>query len=398
MISCTVNRYGHQKMLARYPRVHDTWIAAVPHAPSGTPVDVIDARGRFLARGYVEKDSTYPVRVLSFDDEELGPSFFAQRITEAVLFRQGLCASSDTDVYRIINEEGDRLSGLTVDRYGDYLLVQFFSHGIEAFSGAVIASLAELIHPKGIYRVSRMTRSKLYPKEPQRPHPTELVWGGPAPAEFHLRENGVRFLVSLENGAKSGLYLDMRENRQKIRTYSAGKTVLNTFSYTASFSVYAAVSGARKTVNVDLSRKANEWGKKNFALNGIDPREHLFIADDVFEVMKRYQKRAERFDLVILDPPTFSKGLKNVYQAEKDYEPLCAAAIRLAAENGILACALNAEELSEKWFFETLERAGRAAGKKLRVLEKGTQGADYRVDDAFPEGRYLKFAVVRVGV
>jgi len=397
VITCTLNRYGVQKLRARYPRVHESWICNMPPARPGTLVDLADERGAFLARGYAEPGSTCPVRILSFRPEEISAGFFRKRFEEAAAFRQERVAGPDTDVYRIINEEGDHLSGLAVDRYGAYLLVQFFSHGIEAFAEPLFSALEEIFRPAGIYRLSRMSRSKLYPREPRRAHPTQLARGIPAPGGFCVRENGLRFLISFENGAKTGLYLDMRENRSGIRQYCAGRTVLNTFSYTASFSVYAANAGARKTTNIDLSRKANDWGKKNFELNGLDPQQHLFITDDVFDVMKRCEKRGDRFDAVILDPPTFSKGLKKVYQAERDYGQLCACALRLAGPGGIVACALNAEELSEKWFLETLAEAGRAAGKKLQVIGRGAQGADYRFDNAFPEGRYLKYAVVRAG-
>jgi 23S rRNA (cytosine1962-C5)-methyltransferase len=395
MLSCAVDQCGQRKIRAKHPWVAARSIASLPDAESGRLIDVSDETGRFLARGYVEKDSLYPVRILSFVREEIGPAFFERRIAEAAAARRRFIDPASTNVCRMVNEEGDNLSGLAVDLYGEHVLVQYFSRGMEAFADLIVPVLVKLVRPKGIYQLSRMTRSKIYPREPQRAHPTELAWGAEAPGAFCVRENGVQFLVSLEQGAKTGLYLDMRDNRRNVQRYSAGAAVLNAFAYTASFSVYAAIGGARKTVNIDLSRKANEWGKKNFALNGIDPATHLFIADDVFEVMKRCQKRGDLFDMVILDPPTFSKGIKKAYRAQKDYGQLCASAMRLLSPQGILACALNSQELSERWFDERLREAGRIAKKRIRILGRGTQGPDYRVDAAFPEGRYLKFALLK---
>ncbi|HRZ87368.1 MAG TPA: class I SAM-dependent rRNA methyltransferase [bacterium] len=391
-----MNVKGEELLSRRRPWLDAGCVSRLPEVFAGTVVDLADVSGVFLARGYVEPDSLYPLRILTYEREPVDAGFFAGRLRVAAEARNRCIDPSDTTVYRVFHEEGDGISGLTVDLYGDYVLIQYFSRGIQAFEEALVGAVRAAVQPRGIYCLSRMTRSRIYPSEPRGAHPTRLVFGSPAPEKFAVSENGLRFLVGLTNGAKTGLYPDMRDNREAVRRQCAGADVLNTFSYTASFSVYALAGGAAKTVNVDLSRAANELARENYSLNGFAADGHQFITDDVFDVMRRFIRKGRKFGTVIVDPPTFARGLKAVFRAEKDYAALCADAMRLLCPGGVLACALNSEELGGRWFAGALNEAARAAKRNVRTVFSGGQGPDFPVSGSFPEGAHLKFAMLRV--
>ncbi|MDP8262053.1 MAG: class I SAM-dependent rRNA methyltransferase [Candidatus Ancaeobacter aquaticus] len=396
MYSVRIKKQAEHTIHSKYPLIHKDAIIKPNTYLSGTIVDICCEDNKFIGRGYYEKDSLYPVRVLTRRNECIDQEYFNVKLKEALKRRKRYLHAEDTDVYRIFNEEGDGISGLAIDVYGEYVLISFFSHGIESFLDCIVDALQSEIKVKGIYSVSRITRSKIYPCAEKKIHPTDLVWGEEAPEFFQVIENGIIFFVSMKEGAKTGLYLDMKDNRKALQRYCASKSVLNTFSYTSSFSVYAAVSGARALVNVDLSKKALDISKKNCEINNIGLENSKFIADDVHSVLAKYIRQKKEFDVIVIDPPSFSRGKKGVFQAEKDYGPLCKQASMLVSNGGLLACALNLHDLSQNWFEKLLLASARDVGKKGTIVCLGTQSSDFYVSNTYPEGKYLKFAIMRI--
>jgi 23S rRNA (cytosine1962-C5)-methyltransferase len=238
--------------------------------------------------------------------------------------------STDTDVCRLINGAGDSLDGLIIDDFAGRWLI----------SGKEGDDLPKLTPELGYLALYSKTLSKNEKLSPAYIRGEQLI------ARFPVREHGLSYWIDFESGYSQGLFLDQRLNRQRLRELCAGKTVLNTFAYTCSFGV-AAVSAGAETVNLDLSRNYLEWGQENYRLNGLEPERGDFIYGDVFDWLGRFAKRDRRFDLVVLDPPTFSRSkISGVFRAENDYGALLERALRVIAPGGVLLCCLNAHHVS----------------------------------------------------
>jgi 23S rRNA (cytosine1962-C5)-methyltransferase len=253
---------------------------------------------------------------------------------EASIARRSNFRTPDTDVWRLVNGTGDGLMGLIIDD----------------FAGRWLISVKEGVEPPKL--ASRLGYRALYTKtlsKNEKSAPAHLA-GDQLTARFPVKENGLSYWIDFQSGYSQGLFLDQRLNRQRLRELCSGKTVLNTFAYTCSFGVAAASAGA-KAVNLDLSRNYLEWGKENYRLNGLEPEEGDFIYGDVFDWLARFAKRGRRFDIAVLDPPTFSRsGTTGVFRAEKDYGAMLERALRVLEPGGILLCCLNAHQVSPAEF------------------------------------------------
>jgi 23S rRNA (cytosine1962-C5)-methyltransferase len=289
--------------------------------------------------------------------------------------RAALINPDETNAFRLIHGAADGWPGLYVDRLGDFLLAQ----SERALTEAELHELARLLQflkLRGAYHKVLSRRVRGASAKESSP---KLILGETAPAAFNVRENGAAFELSFAEGYSVGLFLDQRENRRRLLTYhiaadfplfvngTSGATVLNTFAYTCGFSVCAAKAGARAT-SLDLSKKYLEWGKRNFALNGLDPAAHDFIFGDAFEWFRRLAKQSRAFDLILLDPPTFSQSRAGgVFQAEKDFGRLAAAALPLLKPGGVLFASTNAARLEPETFLKALEAA---VGDAKRAVER----------------------------
>jgi 23S rRNA (cytosine1962-C5)-methyltransferase len=301
--------------------------------------------------------------------------------------RHALLDREETDAYRVMHGAADGSPGWFVDRFGDYLL----SHAERPPEGERLESLIRLaagLGARGVYH--RETRREARGSSPAALTPS-LVSGEAAPAEFPVRENGLRLLISFAEGYSVGLFLDQRDNRRRLLQDhvgagfpafphgAAGAEVLNAFAYTCGFSVAAAVAGARVT-SLDLSKKYLEWGRRNFAANGIDPAQHDFIYGDVFDWAGRLVRKGRVYDVVLVDPPTFSTSKqRGVFRAEKDYGKLVGALLPLLKPGGVLFASTNAVRLAPAAFLAMLEEAIAAAGRRVTARRYAPQPPDFPI-------------------
>jgi 23S rRNA (cytosine1962-C5)-methyltransferase len=390
-----VLKRGREKpVLNRHPWIFSGAIKSVEgQCADGDIVTVVDSRGRFLAHGYLNRRSQITVRLLSWIEEEIiDRSFFRHRLERAIAIRRPLQEDSATNAYRLVNAESDLLPGLVVDRYNEYLVIQFLTLGIERWKGEIVSLLGELLPSRGIYE-----RSDVGVREKEGlPTATGLLAGQERPALVHIVENGHRFIVDIKQGHKTGFYLDQRENRQKLARYCLGNTVLNCFAYTGAFAVYAAGAGAKKVVNVESSAEALKLAQRNVALNGFDGRDDEYVEGDVFQVLRQYRDKGRSFDLIVLDPPKFAYYQSQVQAACRGYKDINLLAMQMLRPGGILFTFSCSGLISPELFQKVVFGASVDAGRDVQIIEKLSQGFDHPILLSFPESEYLKGFICRV--
>lgn len=394
MTKIFLKRGKEESLIRRHPWVFSGAIERMEGSEpdEGEIVAVYSTSGDLLGKGHCQIGSI-AVRMLTFSDETIDQSWWQERITRAYDVRcaLGLAGSDDTDCYRLIHGEGDNLPGLIIDIYGSTAVVQAHSVGMylsrmeiaNALRGVLGGSLT------AIYDKSAQT----LPFKAETGAQDGYLWGGGEETERAVIEHGNKFYVDWGVGQKTGFFLDQRENRELVKRYSKGRRVLNTFSYTGGFSVYALAGGAREVVSVDSSASAVRLADRNAELNFGKDAPHTGVAADVFEYLKEPDKH---FDLVILDPPAFAKHHKVLGNALKGYTRLNARAISQIAPGGILFTFSCSQAVSREAFRMAVFTAAAIAGRKVRILHQLTQPADHPVNIYHPEGEYLKGLVLYV--
>jgi 23S rRNA (cytosine1962-C5)-methyltransferase len=363
-------------------------------AQDGDLVDVHSDAGQWLARGYLNRRSQIQVRLLTWDaGQAIDESFWRERLQRAMAGRAALAADPQTDAYRLVHAESDGLPGLVVDRYGDWLVVQCLTLGIERTKPLLARLLVELCQPAAI-----VERSDVDVRAKEGLRPIVGMLHGQAPAGLiEIVEHGHRFLVDLLGGQKTGFYLDQRENRRLTATYCQSARVLNAFSYSGGFAIYALAAGAQHVVNLDSSVDALGLGERNLTLNGFDPDAQAEgVAGDVFQVLRDWRTANERFDLIILDPPKFAHSQPKVDRATRAYKDINLLAMQLLRPGGVLATFSCSGLVSADLFQKILFGASVDAGRDVQVIERLSQGPDHPLLLSFPEGEYLKGLVCRV--
>ena len=358
-------------------------IKTVKDALPGGIVDVVSVDGKFLGRGYYNPGSDIRVRMLSFRKERIDREFFKKRIINANLLRERFL--ENTNVYRVVYSDSDLLPGLIVDRYADYLVVQFQTLGMDKMKHMIIDALNQIFKPEGIYErndVQVRSREKL-------PLLRGTISGKEPPDLVQVQENGVKFLVDVKRGHKTGFYIDQRENRKKVRELSPSR-VLNLYSYTGGFGVYACLGGG-EVVNVDTSKEALELAKENFKLNGIPSHKHREVLAKAEDVMR------ERWngDMIILDPPNLALKRKNREQGIKKFTSLNANAIHSLGQ-GLLFTFSCSGNIHTEDFKRAIFHSGQKIGKELVLLELTGHPFDHPVRVYSPELEYLKGALLYV--
>jgi 23S rRNA (cytosine1962-C5)-methyltransferase len=366
-----------------------------PHwiEPGGL-VDVKSSTGKFVARGYYNPQTDIAIRILSNDIEEaIDREFLRRRMRSAIELRQ-IFDADRTSTYRLIHSEGDRLPGLVVDRYADILVVQIHTAGMDRLRPLLIEALMEETGATGmLFRNEGQSRRRegLELEEP-------VVASGAVPDHVAVRENGVQFIVDPWHGQKTGFFLDQRDKREALRKYARNKRVLNCFSYTGGFSVYAALSGHTTTVtSVDISASAIDAARNHFALNGLDPDAHAFLVADVFDYLEEAQQHGELFDVVVLDPPAFAKTQAARSQALKAYRRLNMLGIQVLRPGGILLTCSCSGVVGMDDLLGTLSQVAGHLRRPVQLLESYTHGADHPINLVMPETVYLKAVYCRVG-
>ena len=368
-------RHGH-------PWLFSGALAAIEGEPeAGEIVLVADAGGRPLGLGFFNVGDI-AFRLLTDDpDARIDAGFWRRRVERALALRKKVIPPG-TDACRLINAEGDGMPGLVVDRYGGCLVMTIGTAGVEKWRETIIELLRELLAPVGIYERSE-GRSRQLEGLSDRIGPA----AGEVPERVEIRENGLCFEVDLLAGQKTGFFLDQRLNREIVGAFSSDAAVLNCFSYTGAFSVYAARGGARRVVSVEASAAANEIACRNLVRNGYSPQQHPLVTANVFDY---FRDGDESFDLIVLDPPAFAKSRKDVARSARGYKEINLQAARCLKEGGFLATFSCSNPIDPELFEKIVLGAVRDAGKTAQLLRVLGAGADHPVNLAHPEGRYLK--------
>jgi 23S rRNA (cytosine1962-C5)-methyltransferase len=375
------------------------WIIADAHTkkwPAGKAGDLVeltDPRGTYLATALLDPGERIVGRIISREKMRLDLPWLKQRLGGAIALRRKHGNLGDTDAYRLVNSEGDGLPGLTVDAYGEYLMVQLYGSGWRPHLSLVTKALQELVSPRGIYEKSRPQKTRELEASGEGKSYGRLLCGKPASGRLAVKENGLTFLVNLEMGLDTGLFPDQRKNRLDLMARAKGKRVLNLFAYTGAFSVAAAVAGATRVTSVDVSPAYTDWARDNFSANRLNPDRHQFIVADCFAALTDLGRRGERFDIIIMDPPSFSTTAKSRFTTRGGTSDLVAAALPLLQEGGVLLCSSNHQKVDIADYLKELRRGALQAGSGLQVISLAGQPEDYPYPVTFPEGRYLKFAV-----
>ncbi len=387
-------------VVQRHPWVFSGAIARVEgKAAAGDIVDVLDAGRNWLARGYLNQHSQITVRLLTWrQDEPIDRAFWRRRLERAVAARRSLTDDPSTTAYRLVHAESDYAPGLIVDRYGDWLGVQFLTLGTDHRRDEIVGALVELLAPRGIYERSDVDVRAREGLEPR----TGLLWGQEPPELVEILENGHRFLIDVRRGHKTGFYLDQRENRARLAHFCAGAEVLDAFAYSGGFGVCAAAGGAAQVTLVDSSAPALELARHNFMLNGFEEHNAEYVEGDVFSVLRGYRAENRHFDVVVLDPPKFAHTRRQVKRAARAYKDINLLAFQLLRPGGILfTCSCSgavSADLFQKIVFGASVDAGRGRITNIRaqIVGRLAQGADHPVALTFPEGAYLKGLICRV--
>lgn len=360
---------------------------------NGETVDIISGDGKFLGYGSYSSHSQISVRVLSFNpDEKINLDFFHKRIKVAAEFRKQIITDKTTNAFRVVNAESDSLPGLVVDKYGDYLVCQFLSAGAEFWKKEIVEILVSLFNPTGIFE-----RSDVEVREKEGLLPSKGVLFGKEPDELiEIIENGNKFFVDVNLGHKTGFYLDQRDNRKILEQFASGKEILNCFSYTGGFSVYAVKAGASKVINVDSSAESLVLAEKNFFLNGIDSSKFENTHDDVFKYLRKLRDTNRQFDVIILDPPKFAESVSQIDKAARGYKDINLLALKLLKKNGLLFTFSCSGHIVPDLFNKIIADAAADAGREVHILKYLTQSPDHTMLTSFPEGLYLKGLICKV--
>lgn len=389
---------GREKpVLNRHPWIFSGAIQQTSGNPEpGALVDVVDAQDRWLALAYYNSRSQITARILTWDQQtSIDDDFWLGRLLQAAAARDMLGLEPQTTAFRLVNAEADGLPGLIVDKYADYLVIQCTTAGIERRKSLFLDLLQAEVQPTGI-----IERSDVAVREKEGLTDAVGVRRGKGPAEnFTIQEHGRRFLVDLLAGHKTGFYLDQRENRRLVgqRLFVAGKQVLNLFSYTGAFAVYAAAAGARAITSVDSSAAFLVDAQRNMVENGFTDRpDDEYINGDAFEVLRRFRDTSRSFDVIIVDPPKFAHSTRDVERACRGYKDLNWLAMRLLRPGGVLATFSCSGLVSADLFQKVLFGAAVDAGRDVQILYPLSQSADHPVLLTFPESAYLKGFLCRV--
>ncbi|KMM36455.1 class I SAM-dependent rRNA methyltransferase [Guptibacillus hwajinpoensis] len=357
----------------------------------GTILNLEDEQGRFIGKGYYGRQNKgYGWVLTQQENESINQEFFVRKIQTALHYRNSFFEDASTTAFRVVNGEGDGLGGLTIDYFDGYYLINWYSEGVYSFKNFVVEALKRLVDFKGIYEKKRFDAKGQYVED------DDFVTGERGEFPLIVKENGVDFAVYLNEGAMVGVFLDQRPVRKLIRDqYASGKTVLNTFSYTGAFSVFAVKGGASKTTSVDLANRSLNKTIEQFSVNEIDYEEQTILVMDVFKYFKYAVKKNLSFDMVILDPPSFARSKKHTFSAAKDYKDLIKDAISITEDDGIIVASTNYSGYDMKKFKGFIDQAFKETNGKYELLEEFTLPEDFRTIKEFREGNYLKVVFIK---
>lgn len=372
-----------------HPWVFSSEIGRVAGNPEpGSIVKVVNHAGAFIGIGYINPQSQITVRLLTRKDEEINEAFFRRRLDEALSLRRKV-VTENSNAYRLVYGEADYLPGLTIDVYDRYASIQVLTLGLEKWTDTIVGVARELLDAKGV-----VLRNDVPVRELEGLEQHVDFAGDPFDTLVTIKENGLSMLVDLWNGQKTGYFLDQRENRAYIAPFVKGAEVLDCFSHTGSFAVHAAGYGAAKVTAVDISTLAVEGVKQNARLNNLHNIEG--IEANAFDFLRRDVEQSKSYDVVMLDPPAFTKNKASIHSARRGYKEINLRGLKLVRPGGYLVTSSCSYHISRDEFLGVLAEAARDAHKQVKVVAIRSQGADHPVLLAAQETSYLKFVVLQV--
>lgn len=357
-------------------------------AEPGDIVDVYSYNGSFVGKGYINPASQIRIRLLTRKkDEQVNDEFFYNRIKEAWEYRKQI---GYVENCRLIFGEADQLPALIIDKFNDYLVIQTLALGIDKWKDAIVAALQKIFSPKGIYE-----RNDVPVRELEGLAQQKGFLSAPFDTNIILNENGLKFYVDIENGQKTGYFLDQQDNRRAIQHIVNGADVLEAFCYTGTFSMHAAHYGAKSVLGIDISENAVNIARNNAKLNNFE-NICSFEAMNAFDVLKQWVKDGKQYDVVMLDPPAFTKSRENIQKAITGYKEINLRGMRLVKPGGFLVTASCTNLVPPDLFLKTIDMAAKDAKRKLRQVTWQTQASDHPILWHVPTTQYLKFLIVQV--
>lgn len=382
-----LRRGREQRVLGGHPWIFRSDIEREDGAADGLPVRVLTSAGRFLAMAVYNPRSQISLRILSRRDEPVDGAFIRGRVRRAVDYRRRF---ADLGSCRLIFAESDGLPAVIADKFGDVIVVQILCLGMERFKGDIVDALAQELSPRGVYERNDVPVRELEGLSQQ----TGLLFGE-VPDRVEMQENGVRFLVDVKEGQKTGFFLDQKENRAAIAPFVPGMRVLDCFTHTGSFALHAARYGAAEVTGVDISEHACACALENARLNGVEDRVRFECAN-AFDFLRAQQTAKAQYDVVILDPPAFTKTRSAVEGALRGYKEINLRGMKLTRDGGFFITCSCSQHVTPDLFRGMLMDAQKDAHVQLRQIEWRTQGRDHPILLASPETQYLKCGIFQV--
>ena len=365
-----------------HPWIYGNEIEKIVGEPAaGDIVEVFYYDKKYVGRGYFNQQSQIAVRLLTRKHENINDDFFLNRIKQAWKYRQKL---GYTENCRLVFGEADYLPALVIDKFNDYFVIQTLSFGIEKWKPAIVNALQEIFSPKGIYERNDVPVRELEGLEQQKGFLT-----APFDTNIVINENGFKFNVDIENGQKTGYFLDQQDNRRAIKEIAKGADVLGAFTYTGTFEIHAAGYGAKSVYGIDISEQAVEQANKNAALNGLE-NVCRFEAMNAFDALKRWDKEEKKYDVVMLDPPAFTKSRESIGKAVTGYKEINLRGMKLVKNGGFLVTSSCTNLVSPELFLDTIAAAARDAKKRIRQVTFKAQASDHPIIWGLENTNYLK--------
>lgn len=357
-------------------------------AAGGETVEVLTHDKKFIGKGYINPKSQIVVRLLTRDkQEEIDEDFFLRRISACWEYRKKL---GYTENCRLVFGEADWLPQLIIDKFNDYFVVQTLALGMDAWKPEIVNALNRVFHPKGIYERNDVPVRELEGLPQQKGFLSD-----PFDTKIIIRENGLQFYVDIENGQKTGYFLDQQDNRRAIRHIVKDADVLGAFTYTGTFEIHAAYYGARSVLGLDISENAVQQATGNAELNGLS-QICRFETANAFDVLKQWARDGRQYDVVMLDPPAFTKSRATIEKAITGYKEINLRGMKLVKPGGFLVTSSCTSLVQEELFLHIIDMAAKDARRKLRRVHFQTQSADHPVVPGMENTQYLKFLIIQV--
>jgi 23S rRNA (cytosine1962-C5)-methyltransferase len=389
MTNVYLNRKISRRIESGHPWVFANEVNNIEgEAEGGDIVDVFTHDKKFVGRGYINPKSLILVRLLTRDrGEQINEAFFLRRVEEAWKYRQSI---GYTENCRLVFGEADFMPALIIDKFNDYFVLQTLATGMDRWKSAIVAALEKIFQPKGIYE-----RNDVPVRELEGLPQQKGFLSAPFNPQIIINENGVKMHVDLENGQKTGYFLDQHDNRRAIQHIVKGADVLGAFCYTGSFETHAGFYGAKSVLGLDISESAIAMSRRNAELNGLE-KICRYEAVNAFDALKQWSKEGRQYDVVMLDPPAFTKSRETIQKAVTGYKEINLRGMKLVKKGGFLVTSSCTNLVPPELFLETINAAAKDARRQLRQVTFRAQASDHPIIEGWENTNYLKFLIVQV--